>query len=104
VQVICGGTTWELGAELGEGGFGKVFEARASDGRAGAAKLVPKAPGSDRELLFVDLGDARNIVPIIDQAETDQAYVLIIFPSAGASSTPRAQRTCTPSEWSPTSS
>jgi serine/threonine-protein kinase len=78
VQVICGGRAWELGAELGEGGFGKVFEARASDGREGAAKLVPKAPGSDRELLFVDLGDARNIVPIIDQGETDQAYVLIM--------------------------
>jgi serine/threonine-protein kinase len=40
--------------------------------------LVPKAPGAQRELLFVDLGGARNVVPIIDSGETDDNWVLIM--------------------------
>jgi serine/threonine-protein kinase len=83
VNVNCGGTTWELGALLGKGGFGRVFEACASDGRVGVGKVVPKAPGSKRELLFVNLGDAHNVIPIIDQGETEDSFVLIM---------PRAER------------
>jgi len=42
------------------------------------AKLVPKEPGAERELLFEDLGGARNVVPIIDSRETDDCFVLIM--------------------------
>lgn len=33
-------------------------------------KLVPKAPGADRELLFADLEGIRNLIPIIDRGTT----------------------------------
>jgi len=69
---------WELGEGLGEGGFGQVFAARAEDGREAAAKLVAKVPGAQRELLFVELENARNIVPVIDSGETEDHWVLIM--------------------------
>ena len=47
------------------------------------AKLIPKDPGAERELLFVDLSRVRNVVPIIDSGEADNHWVLIM---------PRAQR------------
>jgi len=76
--IIQCASRWELGARLGEGGFGQVFAARAEDGREAAAKLVAKVPGAQRELLFVELGVARNIVPIIDSGETEDHWVLIM--------------------------
>lgn len=76
------GKRWTLGEQLNEGGFGRVFAAFCDDIQA-VAKLVPKAPGADRELLFVDLGNARNVVPVIDHGETDAAWVLVM---------PRAER------------
>lgn len=75
--VKLGGGTWKLGKQLGSGGFGRVFEASAGD-RVGAAKLIPKDPGADRELLFVDLTGIRNVVPIIDHGETDTHWVLVM--------------------------
>jgi hypothetical protein len=39
---------------LGEGGFGRVHAAR-SDGDDAVAKLVPKDPGTEGDVLFVDL-------------------------------------------------
>jgi serine/threonine protein kinase len=83
MRVECTNAGWELGEMLDEGGFGKVFVARSIDGRVGAAKLVPKQLGSKREMLFVDLDNVRNVVPVIDTGETDDAYVLIM---------PRAER------------
>lgn len=77
-MIIQCASRWELGARLGEGGFGQVFAARAEDGREAAAKLVAKVPGAQRELLFVELGVARNIVPIIDSGETEDHWVLIM--------------------------
>lgn len=68
---------WEIGERLGSGGFGEVF--LVSDGEVQRAlKLVPKAPGAERELLFVDLGDARNVVPILDVGEMDGAWALLM--------------------------
>jgi serine/threonine-protein kinase len=46
---------WVLGSQIGKGGIGRVFEAVGDDGRLAAAKLIPKEPGADRELLFEDL-------------------------------------------------
>ena len=73
------GREWILGELIGGGGFGQVYAASSPDyGSPAVAKLVPKAPGAQRELLFVDLGDARNVVPIIDSGETDDSCVLVM--------------------------
>lgn len=69
--------TWTLGERIGGGGFGTVFSA-SSDGKRAALKLVPKAPGAERELLFVDIGDIPRVVPIIDSGETDDSWVLVM--------------------------
>ncbi|MGY3498015.1 serine/threonine-protein kinase [Bradyrhizobium sp. USDA 4502] len=69
---------WILGARIGSGGFGQVFAAENEDGLKAAVKLVPKAPGADRELLFVDLKGVRGIVPVIDSGEHDDHWVLVM--------------------------
>ncbi|BCB84445.1 serine/threonine protein kinase [Phytohabitans suffuscus] len=69
---------WTLGASIDKGGFGKVYEAKSDDEPNAVAKLVPKAPGASRELLFVDVGDARNVVPIIDSGEHEDYWVLVM--------------------------
>jgi eukaryotic-like serine/threonine-protein kinase len=48
------------------------------------AKLVPKAPGADRELLFINIADARNVVPIVDSGE-HAGYWVLVMPRAGFS-------------------
>jgi serine/threonine protein kinase len=71
---------WELGDPLddGEGGFGQVYEVTGGDEPA-VAKLIPKEPGADRELLFpAELVGARNVVPAIDQGEHDDRWVLVM--------------------------
>ncbi len=75
---IQGREAWTLSGRLGGGGFGQVFRARSDDGQLAAAKYVPKAPGAERELLFEQLSDVPNVVPIIDTAETDDAWVLVM--------------------------
>ena len=70
--------TWELGDRIGGGGFGQVFVAAAETGEAAAIKLIPKAPGAEREMLFVDLTDVRNIVPIIDHGEHEDSWALVM--------------------------
>lgn len=74
---------WTLGARLGSGGFGRVHAAVSDDGREGAAKLVPKEAGAERELLFVGLEGVRNVVPVVDDGEADGCWVLVM---------PRAER------------
>jgi serine/threonine-protein kinase len=69
---------WILGDRIGGGGFGRVYAAKSTEGEEAAIKLVPKAPGAARELLFVDLGDARNVVPIIDTGETADSWALVM--------------------------
>lgn len=67
---------WELGAAIAEGGFGRVFAARSDDGEDAAIKVIPKAPGAARELLFEDLRDIPNVLPIIETGETETEYLL----------------------------
>ncbi|CAL9578382.1 Serine_threonine-protein kinase PknD [Streptomyces sp. enrichment culture] len=73
---------WELGSQLGEGGFGRVFEACSLEGELAVVKLIPKEPGAERELLFKGNG-APNVVPVIDSGEHDDAWVIVM---------PRAER------------
>lgn len=76
---------WTLGDRIGDvAGFGKVFAAASPEHPRAVAKLVPKAPGAQREMLLADdLGGVRNVVPVIDSGETTDDWALIM---------PRAER------------
>ncbi len=63
---------WRVGELLGSGGFGRVYEAQGDE--PAAIKFVPKLPGADREMLFVDLGGVRNVIPILDSGEHDDSW------------------------------
>jgi hypothetical protein len=76
---------WRIGPQLGAGGFGRVFVADGDDGTAAVAKFVPKAPGAERELLFVQLDNVRNVLPVIDYGETDDDWVLVMPGPTGRS-------------------
>lgn len=68
---------WTLGERVGGGGFGQAYEATAAEVEQPAVvKLVPKVPGAQRELLFVDIEDARNVIPVLDTGEDDTLYAL----------------------------
>lgn len=69
---------WKLGEQIGSGGFGHVYAARSNEHESAVVKLIPKAAGAQRELLFVDLADVRNVVPIIDSGETEDSWVLVM--------------------------
>ncbi|WP_199040030.1 serine/threonine-protein kinase [Glycomyces salinus] len=77
------GKKWILGDRIGGGGFGQVFAAQSEAGVQAAVKFVPKEPGAERELLFVELEDVRNVMPILDSGETEESWVLVM---------PRAER------------
>jgi serine/threonine protein kinase len=69
--------TWQVGERIGSGGFGRVHVVNGDDGEA-VAKFVPKEPGADRELLFVDLAGVANVVPVIDRGEHGDDWVLVM--------------------------
>jgi len=68
---------WEIGDEIGSGGFAKVYLASSNSVPNAVAKFVPKEPGAEREL-FEDLTDALNVVPVIDTGEIEDYFVLIM--------------------------
>lgn len=72
------GQGWILGELINGGGFGKVYAAKSADHESAVVKLVPKAPGAERELLFVNLDEARNVVPVIDSGETADSWALVM--------------------------
>lgn len=69
--------TWIVADRIGSGGFGEVYAASSGDANA-VVKFIPKTPGSDRELLFADISNARNVVPIIDSGEYNERWVLVM--------------------------
>jgi eukaryotic-like serine/threonine-protein kinase len=69
---------WILGGPIGSGGFGTVHEAKNAAGVKAAVKLVRKAPGTEREMLFTDLEGVHNVVPIIDRGEHEDQWVLVM--------------------------
>jgi serine/threonine-protein kinase len=69
---------WELGNQIDEGGFGKIYEGIAFDHTPVVIKLVPKDPRASRELLFEELSDFSNVLPILDKGEWDKYYVLVM--------------------------
>jgi eukaryotic-like serine/threonine-protein kinase len=72
------GIEWVISERLEGGGFGQVHAAKSAEYESAVAKLVPKVPGAERELLFADLQNVRNVVPIIDQGETEDTWVLVM--------------------------
>jgi len=69
---------WNIGSEIAKGGFGKIYEAQDEDGLQAVIKLVPKAPGAARELLFEPVSGHPNIIPIWDSGEWENFYVLVM--------------------------
>lgn len=69
---------WRLGEQFDSGGFGRIFEAEGQDGEPAVVKLIPQAPGTDRELLFVDLKDSLNVVPVWDSGEWEDQWVIVM--------------------------
>ena len=72
---------WILGDNIGSGGYGMVYAARSPFCECAVAKIIPKSPGANRELLFIsnnDLDSVRNVIPVIDIGETDSDFVLIM--------------------------
>lgn len=72
------GQIWKLRERIGGGGFGQVYEANSETHDSAVIKLVPKDPGAERELLFADLKGIRNIIPILDQGETEDSWALVM--------------------------
>jgi serine/threonine protein kinase len=69
---------WQMGNQLDSGGFGRIYEAQADDGTPAVIKLVPKAPGASRELLFEELTGLPNIIPILDTGEWKDYYMMVM--------------------------
>ena len=77
-EVIGLNKEWYLGEQLGSGGFGRVHHAQSELGETAVIKLVPKAAGADREILFEELDDVPNVVPILDRGEWQDFWVLVM--------------------------
>ena len=75
---------WFIGEQLGSGGFAKVYLAQSKDGESAVVKLIPKRPGAQRELLFENLDDVPNIIPVIDKGEWNDHWILVM-PKADSS-------------------
>ena len=72
---------WRVGQQLAQGGFGRVWLAYSEDGSEAVVKLIPKAPGAGREILFGELSCVPNVVPFLDDGEWD-GYWAIVMPKA----------------------
>ena len=83
-QIIELERKWHIGKQIGEGGFGKVYLAKSEDGERAVVKLIPKYPGADRELLFVNLNNVPNVMPVIDSGGWENFWV-IVMPKANKS-------------------
>jgi serine/threonine protein kinase len=68
---------WKLGDRFDSGGFGQIYDA-TSEGQPAVVKLVPKAPGADREFLMEELSGVRNVIPLWDRGETEDYWALVM--------------------------
>ncbi len=91
-KIINLSRAWQLGNQLNSGGFGEIYNAFSEDGTQVVVKLIPKDPGAERELLFEDLQEVPNIIPILDTGEWRDRWVLVM-PKAEKSLRDRLQET-----------
>ncbi len=70
------GRRWPLGDTIGSGGFARVHESVSPEGKPAVIKLIPKDRGAERELLFEELGDAPNVIPVLATGEHEDHWVL----------------------------
>ena len=70
--------TWKLGSQIDTGGFGKVYLAQSEATSPAVVKLIPKTPGAQRELLFEELDNIPNVVPVIDRGEWKEYWILVM--------------------------
>jgi len=75
---ICLGRKWCIEHQIGSGGFARVHLARSESGETAVIKLIPKAPGADREVLFEDLAEVPNVLPVIDRGEWNDFWILVM--------------------------
>jgi len=75
--VKLGKGSWTVGTKLGKGGFGEVYEA-TQGANLRAVKFVPKYHGAARELLLELPDGARNVVPIVDDGEDEDNWILLM--------------------------
>src|SRR5205823_13247493 len=69
---------WTIGETIGAGGGGTVYRASSATVPEAAAKLIAKAPGLPRELLFEQLPEGvRNVIPVLDSGGTSTHWVVI---------------------------
>ena len=61
-----------------EGGFGKIYEAKDEKGTRAVIKLIPMVPGASRKLLFENVSNHQNVIPIWDFGEWGDYYVLVM--------------------------
>jgi serine/threonine protein kinase len=71
-------SAWTVGDRLDGGRFGQVYEVSSDTSAAAVAKFVPQAARVHREVLFVDHGDTRNVVPVVDSGEFQGHWVLVM--------------------------
>jgi serine/threonine-protein kinase len=69
---------WRIGSQIGQGGFGAIYETADENGLSAVIKLVAKVPGASRELLFEDIPNHQNIMPIGDSGEWKDYYVIVM--------------------------
>jgi serine/threonine protein kinase len=70
---------WTLAEKIGEGGGGAVYAASSVDTPNAVVKLIDKAPGASRELLFERLpAEVRNVIPTLDSGETPESWVIVM--------------------------
>ena len=71
------GRPWRVGERIGSGGFAEVYEASSEEHPSAAIKLIRKARGAERELLFQDdLEGIPNVVPVLASGEWEDCWVL----------------------------
>lgn len=74
---------WEIGSDFAADrpGFGRLINVTSSADEAAVAKLIPKDPGAQRELLFGEtdaVRGARNVVPVLDTGEHGNDWVIVM--------------------------
>jgi serine/threonine protein kinase len=77
---------WIVGDRIGSGGFGAVYAAVAADDASDsvAIKFVPQDVDAGRDLLFVDLGEVPNVVPVLDSGEHAGHWVIVMPRAVGS--------------------